>query len=100
MEFLVDFTVNVPAGTAQSELDARKAAEAVRADELVRGGHLLRVWQPPLQPGESRILGLYSAGSERELRGLLESLPLYVWMTFTITPLAVHPNDPAIGTRA
>jgi muconolactone delta-isomerase len=26
---------------------------------------------------------------------ILESLPLYVWMTVTTVPLSPHPNDPA-----
>ena len=28
---------------------------------------------------------------------LLRSLPLYAWMSVQTTPLAEHPNDPALG---
>ncbi len=45
MEFLVEFDVTVPDGTAQSVADERFAAEAKAAARLGRQGH----W---LQPGE------------------------------------------------
>ena len=41
------------------------------------------------------MLGLYRAESETELHGLLGALPLYEWMTVTVTGLERHPNDPA-----
>jgi len=41
------------------------------------------------------VLGLYRAESETELDGLLSALPLYEWMTVTVTGLERHPNDPA-----
>lgn len=94
MEFLVQFAVEVPEGTAEAEIHEREAAEAVAAAELVRDGHLVRLWKPPMRPGETLILGLYRAADEAALRGLLEALPLYEWMAVTITPLAAHPNDP------
>jgi muconolactone delta-isomerase len=95
VEFLVEFVVNVPEDATDTEIGERERAEAVAAAELVRHGHLVRLWKPPMQPGETRILGLYRAASEAELRGLLEPLPLYDWMAVTLTPLAAHPNDPA-----
>jgi muconolactone D-isomerase len=100
MEFLVEFTVIVPEGTPESEIAERRDAEAVAAAELVADGHLVRLWQPPLAPGETRVLGLYRADSLGQLGELLEALPLYGWMTVTITPLSVHPNDPALATAS
>jgi muconolactone delta-isomerase len=94
MEFLVQFAVEVPDGTAETEIRDREQAEAVAAAVLVRDGHLVRLWKPPMQPGETLILGLYRADDEAALRGLLEPLPLYEWMAVTLTPLAAHPNDP------
>ena len=46
------------------------------------------------------MLGLYRAESEAELDGLLRALPLYEWMTVTVTGLERHPNDPARQARA
>ena len=95
MEFLVDFEVDIPEGTPESEVKDRETAEATAAARLVQDGHLLRIWYRPVALGETRILGLYRAESETELDRLLGALPLYEWMRVTVTALAPHPNDPA-----
>jgi muconolactone D-isomerase len=95
MEFLVEFEVEVPAGTSENEVTDRKRAEEVAATKLADEGHLLRVWKRPLSTGETKVLGLYRADSETELEALLGALPLYEWMTVTVTGLERHPNDPA-----
>jgi muconolactone delta-isomerase len=97
MEFLVDFRVNVPDGTPESEVEDRERAEASAAARLVDEGHLVRVWTRPGAGGESSIVGLYRANGEAELDALLHALPLYEWMDVTVSPLEPHPNDP--GTR-
>ena len=94
-EFLVEFAVDVPDGTPQSEIEKRESAEAVAAADLVRQGHLVRVWTRPVTSGETRILGLYRARSKAELDALLGGLPLHEWMNVSVTPLEPHPNDPA-----
>jgi muconolactone D-isomerase len=94
-EFLVEFEVNVPDGTPVAEVKDREDAEAVAAAKLVDEGHLVRLWKRPIAPGDTRIVGLYRAGSETELDGLLEALPLSEWMQVTVTPLEPHPNDPS-----
>jgi muconolactone D-isomerase len=95
MEYLVDFTITVPDGTAPSELEDRTAREGARLAELAAQGHALRVWKPLPEDGRLRALGLYRAADDRELRTILESLPLYPWMEISVAPLAEHPNDPA-----
>jgi muconolactone delta-isomerase len=95
MDFLVEFEVDVPAGTPETEVKDRERAEAVAASRLADEGHLLRVWKRPLSTGETSVLGLYRAESETQLDGLLSALPLYKWMTVTVTGLDRHPNDPA-----
>jgi muconolactone D-isomerase len=97
MEFLVDFQVNIPDRTPESEVNNRERAEASAAARMVDEGHLVRVWTRRVARGESRILGLYRANGEAELEALLRALPLYEWMHVTVTPLEPHPNDP--GTR-
>jgi muconolactone delta-isomerase len=92
MEFLVEFAVEVPQGTPQEEVDERKRAEAVATAELVRAGHLLRVW---LRPDDGKIIGLYRARDRDELDGLLGTLPLFGWMDIAVTAFDAHPNDPA-----
>jgi muconolactone D-isomerase len=95
MDFLVEFEVDVPAGTPETEVEDRERAEAVAATKLADEGHLLRVWKRPRANGETTVLGLYRVASETELDGLLSALPLYAWMTVTVTALERHPNDPA-----
>jgi muconolactone delta-isomerase len=92
MEFLVEFAVQIPAGTPPAEVDERKRAEAVAAADLARTGRLVRVWS---RADDGRIVGLYRAQSRDELDGLLRELPLFAWMTIVVTPLHAHPNDPA-----
>ncbi|MFD5432158.1 muconolactone Delta-isomerase family protein [Kitasatospora sp. NPDC127067] len=91
-EFLVEITTAVPEGTAEEEVDRRRAAEAVRARELAATGHLARLWRPV---GERRSLGVWRAADEAQLRAeVLGSLPMWPWMTAVVTPLEPHPNDP------
>ena len=52
MDFLVEFEINVPDGTPESEVENREHAEASVAAKLVDEGHLLRVWKRPVAPGE------------------------------------------------
>lgn len=95
MEFLTNLITNVPDGTADATIDDIKSREAIRAAELVKQGHLLRLWKPPVEPGEWRTLGLWRAANESELKSIVATLPLHIWMTVEITPLQPHPNDPA-----
>ncbi|MCV7195519.1 muconolactone Delta-isomerase family protein [Mycobacterium angelicum] len=87
-------TTQVPAGTSETEVDAVRAREAACSRELAAQGHLLRLWRPPLRPGEWRTLGLFAASDEGQLERLLASMPMRIWRTDEITVLGRHPNDP------
>jgi len=95
MEYLVTMTTRVPEGTSAADVQDVRAREAARSGELAAQGHLLRLWRPPLQPGEWRTLGLFAADDDRQLEEVLASMPLRVWRTDEVTPLSPHPNDPA-----
>jgi muconolactone delta-isomerase len=97
VEFLFEFDVIVPDGAARSEVEERQSNEAPAAAKLADEGHLIRIWKPPLAPGEAKALGLYRADSQTQLDGLLGALLLADWMRVTVTALAPHPNDPANG---
>jgi muconolactone D-isomerase len=99
MEFLANMHTHVPDGTPDSEVEATKEREAVRASELAAHGNLLRLWKPPVEPGEWRTIGLWRADNEDELQALLTTLPLHVWMKVEVTPLSPHPNDPGNQTN-
>jgi muconolactone delta-isomerase len=94
MEFLVSMTTHVPEGTAEQEVDEVRAREAARSAELATQRHLLRLWRPPLRPGEWRTFGLFAAEDAGQLEKVLASMPLRVWRTDEVTPLAEHPFDP------
>ena len=94
MEYLVTMTTRVPDGTPEKAVQDIRAREATRSRELAAQGHLLRLWRPPLQPGEWRTLGLFAAADGDRLEEVLASMPLRVWRTDEVTPLSPHPNDP------
>jgi muconolactone D-isomerase len=96
MEFLVQMTTHVPEGTSAEAVDDIRTREAARSRELAAQGHLLRLWRPPLKPGEWRTLGLFAAADEGQLQEVLASMPLHVWRADEVTPLSTHPNDPAL----
>jgi muconolactone D-isomerase len=91
-EFLVEIVTTIPEGTDPAEVDRRRAAEAVRAKELAATGNLARLWRPV---GEKRSIGVWRADDEADLHEkVLGTLPLKPWMTFDVTALEPHPNDP------
>jgi len=95
MEYLVTMTTHVPAGTPDKAVDDVRAREAAHSQELASEGHLLRLWRPPLQPGEWRSLGLFAAADDDQLEEILASMPLRVWRHDEVTQLSPHPNDPS-----
>src|ERR1700689_2541679 len=99
MEFLVTMTTHVPDGTSEGAVQDVRTREAAHSSQLATQGHLLRLWRPPLQPGEWRSLGLFAAGDATKLEEVLASMPLRVWRTDEVTPLAPHPNDPGLPAK-
>ena len=100
MEYLVTMTTHVPEGTPDQAVADIRGREAVRSRELAAQGHLLRLWRPPLQPGEWRTLGLFAAADGGQLEAVLASMPLRVWRTDEVTALSPHPNDPGPAAGA
>jgi muconolactone delta-isomerase len=94
MDYLVTMTTRVPDGTPEQAVDDVRAREAAHSRDLAAQGHLLRLWRPPLRPGEWRTLGLFAAADDGELEQVLASMPLRIWRTDEITPLGPHVNDP------
>ncbi len=99
MEYFVTMTTQVPPGTADEQVAQMRLREAARSRELAAGGHLLRLWRPPLQPGEWRTFGLFAAADETALEDVLASMPLRAWRSDAVLPLAPHPNDPPGGRQ-
>ena len=98
MQYLVTMTTQVPADVSEATIDEVRGREAARSRELVAGGHLLRLWRPPLQPGEWRSVGLFAADDGDRLEKVLASMPLRIWRQDEVMPLLPHPNDPTSPT--
>jgi muconolactone delta-isomerase len=96
-EFLVEFDLQVPAGTPESEVSGRELAESAAAAKLADEGHLVRLWRWPRTGDGVAAVGLYRAESAAQLDALLAELPLAEWLRVTVTPLQHHPNDPVRG---
>ena len=99
MEYLVTMTTHVPEGTSEEAVADVRAREAAHTGELASRGHILRLWRPPLAPGEWRTLGLFAAADRGELEQVLASMPLRVWRSDEVTELAHHPNDPVVSAQ-
>ena len=95
MEYLVTMTTHVPAGTPAEAVDDIRTREAAHTRELAARGQMLRLWRPPLAPGEWRTLGLFAAADVAELDAVLASMPLRIWRSDEIKKLTAHKNDPA-----
>jgi muconolactone delta-isomerase len=100
MEYLVTMTTHVPEGTPGRAVADIRGREAARSRELAAQGRLLRLWRPPLRPGEWRTLGLFAAPEDGQLEEILASMPLRVWRTDEVTVLSPHPNDPGLAAGA
>ena len=94
MEYLVTMTTHVPEGTPDAAVDDIRARESAHTRELAAQGHVLRLWRPPLAPGEWRTLGLFAAADAGELERVLASMPLRVWRSDEVKALTPHANDP------
>jgi muconolactone delta-isomerase len=95
MEYLVTMTTHVPDGTPDKTVDDVRAREGAHTRELAAQGHVLRLWRPPLAPGEWRTLGLFAAADAADLERVLASMPLRIWRRDEVKELTSHPNDPA-----
>jgi muconolactone delta-isomerase len=99
MEYLVTMSTHVPAETSDEAVTDVRMREASHSSDLAERGALLRLWRPPVEPGEWRTLGLFAADNDDELEKVLASMPLRVWRRDEVTPLSPHPNDPAPAQR-
>ncbi|MEV4261195.1 muconolactone Delta-isomerase family protein [Kribbella sp. NPDC049584] len=98
MQFPVTMTTQVPDGVTEAEVDEVRGREGAHSRELAAAGQLLRLWRPPLEPGEWRTFGLFEANDADQLEEVLSSMPLRIWRHDDVMPLEPHPNDPATAT--
>lgn len=90
MLFLVEMTVNIPLDFDKDEAERIKVAEKAYSQELQKSGEWRHIW---------RVAGLYAnvsifdVASNQRLHEILMGLPLYPFMTISVTPLCRHPSD-------
>ncbi len=89
MLFHVRMDVAIP-----HDLDPDRRAEIVAREktysqELQQAGKWLHLWRIV---GEYANISIFNADSNDELHELLNGLPLFPYMTITVTPLATHPS--------
>ncbi|HAC87333.1 MAG: muconolactone Delta-isomerase [Gammaproteobacteria bacterium] len=90
MLFKVEMTVIPPAHLSEDEFNAIKLKEKNYAQELQKSGIWLHLW---------RVAGLYANVSifevkdNQHLHDVLMGLPLYPYMTISVTPLCQHPSS-------
>jgi muconolactone D-isomerase len=89
MLYLVKMDVSIPSHLPKAEVEAAKATEKARSQQLQRDGRWVHLW---------RVVGHYSnysvfdVDSNDELHEILQGLPLYPFMEIEVTPLAQHPS--------
>ncbi len=92
-EFLTTFSPAVPEEAATGTDDAVRGQPDL-AHEPARQGYLERLWT---LPGQGRALGLWWAPDAVGMDHTAASFPLSPVMGVQTTPLAPHPNDPALA---
>jgi muconolactone D-isomerase len=92
--YLVRMDVHLPLDMPPAEADAIKAREKAYAQDLQRDGRWRELWRVV---GEYANYPIFDVAGNDELHTLLSGLPLFPYMTISVTPLAQHPSriDPS-----
>ncbi|MET1042779.1 MAG: muconolactone Delta-isomerase [Microbacteriaceae bacterium] len=90
MLFLVRMDVNIPTTMPADDAAAIKAAEETYSQQLQRDGTWAHIWRVV---GEYANYSVFDVASNDELHDILAGLPLFPYMTITVTPLAQHPSS-------
>ena len=89
MLYCVEMDVRIPPDADPARLDRLKADEKARALDLQREGKWRHLWRVA---GRYANISIFDVASHDELHAILSTLPLFPFMTITVTPLAQHPS--------
>lgn len=92
MLYHVRMDVTPPRDLQPEVFDRLKAEERSRAEQLQRDGTWVHLWRIA---GAYANISVFDVADHDALHGILSTLPLFPFMTITVTPLARHPS--AIG---
>ena len=89
MLFHVRMDVAIPRDLDPEERDRLVATEKARALELQRSGTWVHLWRVV---GQFSNISVFDVPSGDDLHQILWKLPLFPFMTITVTPLTEHPS--------
>jgi muconolactone D-isomerase len=89
MLYMVHMQVNLPANLPKAEADRLKADEKAYAQALQHEGKWRHLWRVA---GQYANYSVFDVAGNDELHDILTSLPLYPYMSLSVTPLAQHPS--------
>ena len=90
MLFHVRMDVDIPLNMDAALADQIKAREKAYSQDLQRRGKWRHIWG---LAGEYANYSLFDVDSNQELHDILTGLPLYPYMTVSVTPLCRHPSS-------
>lgn len=89
MLFLVHMVVNIPKDLPQEQVKVILSEEKAYSQALQRSGKWPHLWRVV---GEYANYSIFDAESNDELHTMLSQLPLFPYMSISVTPLATHPS--------
>lgn len=89
MLYLVRMDVAIPRDMPEQEAAELKAREREYSHGLQRSGSWVELWRVV---GEYANYSVFDVASNDELHAILSGLPLFPFMTISVTPLAKHPS--------
>lgn len=89
MLFMVEMDVNIPLDFDAGEAARLKAEEKAYSHKLQQAGSWRHIWR---KVGLYSNVSIFDVESNAALHDLLTALPLYPFMTMTVTPLCRHPS--------
>lgn len=89
MLYMVHMQVNIPNTLPKEEADRLKAEEKAYSQKLQREGKWRHLWRVA---GQYANYSVFDVSGNDELHDTLMSLPLYPYMSISVTPLAQHPS--------
>jgi muconolactone D-isomerase len=90
MLFNVEMDVRIPVDFDPARLDALKAAEKGRCQELMNAGTWRHLWRIA---GRYANISIFDVDSPDELHALLMTLPLFPFMETRVIALCRHPSS-------
>jgi muconolactone D-isomerase len=88
--FAVRMDVDIPTDLDPDDRAALLATEKAYSHELQRAGKWMHIWRIV---GQYSNLSVFDVADNEELHAILWGLPLFSYMTITVTPMVTHPSD-------